>query len=64
MSAEAAISLWAARRAKSPALLAFGGDSAIELAAAVVGAMLLVYVEPWRPPRAKVNYSRRTVNNE
>lgn len=36
MSAEAAISLWAAWRAKSSALLAFGGDSAIELASAVV----------------------------
>ncbi len=36
MSAEAAISLFAAWRAKSPALLAFGGDSAIELFSAVV----------------------------
>jgi divalent metal cation (Fe/Co/Zn/Cd) transporter len=36
MSAEAAVSLFAALRAKSPALLAFGGDSAIELASAVV----------------------------
>ena len=36
MSAETAISLWAALRAKSPALLAFGGDSAIELMSAVV----------------------------
>jgi len=36
MSVEAAISLIAAWRAKSPALLAFGGDSAIELASAVV----------------------------
>ena len=36
MSAEAAISLYAAWRAKSPALLAFGGDSAIELASAIV----------------------------
>ncbi len=36
MSAEAAISIFAAGRAKSPALLAFGGDSAIELASAVV----------------------------
>jgi divalent metal cation (Fe/Co/Zn/Cd) transporter len=34
MSAEAAISLLAAWRARSPALLAFGGDSAIELASA------------------------------
>jgi divalent metal cation (Fe/Co/Zn/Cd) transporter len=36
MSAEAALSLFAAWRARSPALLAFGGDSAIELASAVV----------------------------
>ena len=31
MSVEAAISLFAAWRARSPALLAFGGDSAVEL---------------------------------
>jgi divalent metal cation (Fe/Co/Zn/Cd) transporter len=36
MTAEAAVSLLAAWRARSPALLAFGGDSAIELASAVV----------------------------
>jgi divalent metal cation (Fe/Co/Zn/Cd) transporter len=36
MSAEAAVSLFAAWRARSPALLAFGGDSAIELLSAVV----------------------------
>jgi divalent metal cation (Fe/Co/Zn/Cd) transporter len=36
MSVEAAISLFAAWRARSPALLAFGGDSAIELLSAVV----------------------------
>ncbi|MGA8622150.1 MAG: cation transporter [Candidatus Sulfotelmatobacter sp.] len=36
MSAEAAVSLFAAWRARSPALLAFGGDSAIELFSAVV----------------------------
>lgn len=36
MSAEAAISIAAAWRAGSPALLAFGGDSAIELASAIV----------------------------
>lgn len=36
MSAEAAVSLWAAWRSKSPALLAFGGDSAIELLSATV----------------------------
>ena len=36
MIAEAVLSLWAAFRARSPALLAFGGDSAIELFSAVV----------------------------
>ena len=36
MSVEAAVSLFAAWRAHSPALLAFGGDSAIELLSAVV----------------------------
>ncbi len=36
MSAEAAVSLFAAWRARSPALLAFGGDSAIELFSAVI----------------------------
>jgi divalent metal cation (Fe/Co/Zn/Cd) transporter len=35
MSVEAAVSLFAAWRARSPALLAFGGDSAIELTSAV-----------------------------
>ena len=36
MSVEAAVSLFAAWRARSPALLAFGGDSAIELFSAMV----------------------------
>jgi hypothetical protein len=36
MCLEAGVSLWAAMRAKSPALLAFGGDSAVELLSAVV----------------------------
>ena len=36
MSVEAAVSLFAACRARSPAMLAFGGDSAIELFSAVV----------------------------
>jgi divalent metal cation (Fe/Co/Zn/Cd) transporter len=36
MILEAGASLWAAWRAKSPALLAFGGDSAIELLSATV----------------------------
>ena len=36
MSAEAALSLWAAWTARSPALTAFGGDSTVELSSAVV----------------------------
>jgi len=36
MTVEAAVSLFSAWRAKSPALLTFGGDSAVELASAVV----------------------------
>ena len=36
MSVEALVSLFAAWRARSPALLAFGGDSAVELLSAVV----------------------------
>src|ERR1039458_1453646 len=36
MSVEAVVSLFAAWRARSPALLAFGGDSAIELFSAAV----------------------------
>src|ERR1700675_3795171 len=36
MSVEAVVSLFAAWRASSPSLLAFGGDSAIELFSAVV----------------------------
>lgn len=36
MSVEAAVSLWVAWTARSPALLAFGGDSVIELFSAVV----------------------------
>ena len=36
MSVEAVVSLFAAWRARSPALLAFGGDSAIELFSALV----------------------------
>jgi divalent metal cation (Fe/Co/Zn/Cd) transporter len=36
MSVEAAVSLFAAWRARSPVLLGFGGDSAIELFSAVV----------------------------
>lgn len=36
MGVEACVSLWSAWRARSPALLAFGGDSAIELLSATV----------------------------
>jgi hypothetical protein len=36
MSVEAVLSLWAAWMARSPALVAFGGDSAVELCSAVV----------------------------
>lgn len=36
MSLEAALSLWAAWTARSPALIAFGGDSAVELLSAAV----------------------------
>src|SRR6202050_2876492 len=36
MSVEAVVALYAAWRARSPALLAFGGDSTIELFSAVV----------------------------
>jgi divalent metal cation (Fe/Co/Zn/Cd) transporter len=36
MSVEAALSLWAAWTARSPALAAFGGDSAVELLSGVV----------------------------
>jgi len=36
MSVEATVSLWAALTARSPALLAFGGDSIIELFSAIV----------------------------
>ena len=36
MSVEAVVSLFAAWRARSPAMLAFGGDSAVELFSAVV----------------------------
>jgi divalent metal cation (Fe/Co/Zn/Cd) transporter len=36
MTIEAGLSIWAAVRARSPALLAFGGDSAVELISAAV----------------------------
>ena len=45
MSVEAALSLWAAWTARSPALAAFGGDSAVELmsAAIVCGAFVSLH---------------------
>ena len=36
MSIEAALSLWSAWKARSPALVAFGGDSTVELLSAVI----------------------------
>jgi len=36
MTIEASLSIWSAWKARSPALLAFGGDSAIELLSAIV----------------------------
>src|SRR5207249_9806367 len=47
MSVECAVSLWAAWMARSPALLAFGGDSAIELLSA--GVVLWRFREQSRP---------------
>ena len=43
MSVEAVVSLFAAWRARSPALLAFGGDSAIEL----LSRTILVFAWVW-----------------
>src|SRR5260370_30101587 len=43
MSVEAAVSLFAAWRASSPALLAFGGDNAIELFSAVIIGLRICY---------------------
>ena len=53
MSVEAAVSLFAAWRARSPALLAFGGDSAIELFSAVV------VLWRFRATNARENVERR-----
>jgi divalent metal cation (Fe/Co/Zn/Cd) transporter len=52
MTFEAASSLWAAWRARSPALLAFGGDSAIELLSAAVVL--------WRFRRTASEHTERT----
>src|SRR6266705_1616969 len=53
MSVEAVVSLFAAWRARSPALLAFGGDSAIELFSAVV------VLWRFRPSDAHVDVEKR-----
>jgi divalent metal cation (Fe/Co/Zn/Cd) transporter len=54
MSVEAAVSLAAAWQARSPALLAFGGDSAVELLSAAV------VLWRFRTPVAHSNVERRT----
>ena len=54
MSVEAVVSLFAAWRARSPALLAFGGDSAIELFSA------LVVLWRFRASDAREDAERRT----
>lgn len=56
MSVEAAVSLLAAWRARSPALLAFGGDSAIELLSAVV--VLWLFSAPVENRRAESRAAR------
>jgi len=55
MSVEAALSLWAARKARSPALAAFGGDSAVELASAAV---VLWRFRTYRSERAEQRAAR------
>src|ERR1700722_8751732 len=56
MGVEAAVSLSAAWRAHSPALLAFGGDSVIELLSAVV--VLWHFSAPVKSPRAETGAAR------
>jgi divalent metal cation (Fe/Co/Zn/Cd) transporter len=56
MTIEAAASLWAAVRAQSPALLAFGGDSAIELLSA--GVVLWRFQRPASEERAERRAAR------
>ena len=56
MIAEACGSLWAAWRARSPALLAFGGDSAIELLSA--GVVMWRFREQSRPEHAERQAAR------
>lgn len=48
MAAEAGLSLWAAWQARSPALSAFGGDSAIELLSALVALHAFRLTDPTR----------------
>jgi hypothetical protein len=56
MSVEAGVSLFAAWQARSPALLAFGGDSAVELLSATV--VLWRFRSPLEHSRAEKNASR------
>lgn len=56
MTIEAGASLWAAVHAKSPALLAFGGDSAIELVSAAV--VLWRFQQPASEERAERRAAR------
>src|SRR5258706_5323237 len=57
MTVEAAVSLSAAWMARSPALLAFGGDSAIELLSAIV---VLWRFRPHAPPQ---QYQKKTARS-
>uniref|UniRef100_A0A7V4XQT1 Cation transporter n=1 Tax=Acidobacterium capsulatum TaxID=33075 RepID=A0A7V4XQT1_9BACT len=52
MIAECAVSLWSAARAHSPALLAFGADSLVELFSAAVVLLQFVPLFALRPVRA------------
>lgn len=56
MIVEACVSLWAAWMARSPALLAFGGDSAIELLSA--GVVLWRFREQSRPEQVERQAAR------
>lgn len=52
MIAECGVSLWSAERAHSPALLAFGADSLVELFSAAIVLLQFVPRFPLRPDRA------------
>src|SRR3974390_3442898 len=58
MTIEAGVAIWAAVRARSPALLAFGGDSAVELISAAV--VLWRFQSPGSDERAERRASRIT----